>query len=198
MKRLLLILLCLLMVLSVTACGENEEEFVSSTTETQKNDNPVYAGNKLINRFFVEFTTAYPNATLNTDTILRGKDTTEYTAVIDECRVTVRDASYDVKPDNGDAPYTVQQLRFMVEGGLTEQARDNRMSAFSKIARVIDSSCTKQTADEAVAHLEKQTKTVADYRFCPGLKVERYIPIVKEHNVPCRIDLVTINYLVKE
>ena len=196
MKRLLTILLCLLMVIGLVACGNTEENTnTTPTVEEEEQGEVTYAVDPLINRFFNELIAAYPKA-MDPFSIRRGDDTTEYMAVIGECNVTVRNVSYDVTPDTGEKPYTVQQLRLHIEGGLTEQSRDKMMKAFSQIVKTIDTGCSSSLINSAIQHMETQTETLMDYRFTNFVKVERYIPIVKEVGVPCRIDLLTINYQV--
>jgi hypothetical protein len=68
------------------------------------------------------------------------------------------------------------------------------LGVFAMIARLTDSTCTKETTDAAVAHLSAQKSTVADYSVSSNVKVERYVPIVKQHGVPCRIELLIHNY----
>lgn len=208
MKRWLTIILCLLMVVGMAACG-NEKEPIDNSTPTTGNEEQGhldYAADPLINRFFNELIAAFPKAmdpfsirratgSANTDP---ADLTKEYHAVIGECNVTVRNVSYNVTPDNGDKPYTVQQLRLFIEGGTTEKQRDKMMNAFSQIVKTIDTGCSDARLAEAVAHMEAQTQILTDYRFTNYVKVERYVPIVKEHGVPCRIDLLTINYQVAE
>ena len=196
MKRLLTILLCLLMVIGLVACGDTEEHTNTTTTvEEEEQGEATYAVDPLINRFFNELIAAYPKA-MDPFSIRRGDDTTEYIAVIGECTVTVRNVSYDVTPETGEKPYTVQQLRLHIEGGLTEQSRDKMMKAFSQMVKTIDTGCSASLINSAIQHMETQTETLMDYRFTNFVKVERYIPIVKEVGVPCRIDLLTINYQV--
>ena len=196
MKRLLTILLCLLLALGAVACGQEEEVDTSSptTADTEQEDDTVYALDPLIDRFFAELTAAYPK-TMDPYSIHRGVDIKEYLAVVSECDVTVRNVSYDVTPDDGSDPYTVEQLRIIIEGGTTEKEQDKMMNAFAQIAKTIDTGCSDTLIASAVAHMEEQTGTLSDYRFTNFFKVERYIPIVEEHGVPCRIDLLTINYL---
>lgn len=208
MKRWLTILLCLLMVVGMAACGNEEEPLDNSTptTDNEEQGNLDYAADPLINRFFNELIAAFPKAmdpfsirratgSANTDP---ADLTKEYHAVICECDVTVYNVSYTVTPDNGDKPYTVQQLRIIIEGGSTDKEQDKMMKAFSQIVQTIDTGCSDERLADAVAHMKAQTGILSDYRFTNYVKVERYVPIVKEHGVPCRIDLLTINYQVAE
>ena len=68
------------------------------------------------------------------------------------------------------------------------------MDAFSKIARILDPSYTTDMANATISYLTAQKNTVADYKASSNIKVERYIPIVKEHGVACRIDLLAYNF----
>lgn len=193
MKRLLLILLCLLMLMCA-ACGAEDagNRQTPTTTGTENTITAYYAHDPVIDRFFVDFLKKYPRSTLDPQTILRGKDISEYTAVIGQCNVTVRNVSTSV--ELGNATSTMYLLRVSIEGGTTIADRDRMMSTFSKIVRAIDPGCTKEQADDAILYLEGQKETLSGYAFRSNIKIEQYIPIVEKYGVPCRIDLIAYNY----
>lgn len=192
MKRVLLILLCLLMLLGMTACNQPEPAPSTETTTTEQNEIiAYYAHDPVIDRFFVDFIKKHTSY-LNPTTILRGADTSEYKAVIDQCNVVLRNVSTEVSV--GPTTMPMYLLRISIEGGSTEESRERMLGVFAMIARLTDSTCTKETTDAAVAHLSAQKSTVADYSVSSNVKVECYVPIVKQHGVPCRIELLIHNY----
>ena len=194
MKRLLLLLLCLLMVLGMTACGKDDGGNDRNTAPTDEEDIFIasYAHDPLIDRFFVEFLEKFPSGTLDPLTIRRGKDTSEYIAVINTCRVTLRNVSTEVAV--GPNTTTMYLLRATIEGGTSVESRDLMMEAFSKITRTLDPKCTTDMVNATVSHLTAQSNTVANYNASSNVKIEAYIPIVEKHGVACRIDLVAYNY----
>ena len=205
MKRILALILCLVMLLSITACKKKDSvgSYVPTTTtaEEEKAD-PTYALDPVINRFFVEFLGKYGTDVMNVQSIRRapGTESTpaedlikEYLCNINGLPVTVRNASYTATPE-GQEPYDVYLLRISIEGGLTVESRDKMMQVFSLIARAADSGCSDKLANDAIATMEAM-KEGGEVRVSNYLKVERYTPIVKEYGVPTKIELVVMNYV---
>ena len=202
MKRFLLILLCLLMMVGMVACGEKKTD--KPAVEEEEKGSVVYAIDKVINRFFVDFMDEYTGLYMDTQSIRRAPGnantkpedlTKEYQAVINGCNVTLRNATYETKNDKGET-LTMYQLRIIIEGGSTTKARDSMMKAFSLMAPVADPDCTLKEIEAAVETMEKMTQTgsVAVSTF---LKVERYTPIVEEVGAPCKIEMIALNYVPK-
>lgn len=187
MKRIFALLLCVLLLFSLTACKKDKGDNTDPQTETEETIPPTYAHDKLINRFFTEYIGLYGHKAMDTQTIRRGANTKEYLAIIGECTVTVRNVA---DTHNG--------LRIIIEGGTTEASLDKMMNAFSLITRSLDTGCSQATMENAVEHLKKQTSTVSDYRFCNYVKVEHYTPIIKEVGVAAKIELLAINYMVAD
>ena len=203
MKRFGLILLCALLILSMTACGNKQaDEGTTTTTTTEENKNPVYALDPVINRFFVEFVNRYGNKSLDTQSIRRAPGnantkpedlTKEYLAVINGSNVTLRNATYTIQNDKGET-LTMYQLRIIIEGGTTTKARDTMFNTFSLVAPIADPDCSTKSIDTAVDAMTAMTST-GEYRVSSYLKVERYTPIIKEYSVPAKIELVALNYV---
>lgn len=200
MKRFLLILLCLLMVVGMTACG-NETEDKEKTDTTEEQGTVVYALDDVINRFFVEFIETYNGDYLDTRSIRRapGTDSTksedltkEYLATINGCNVTLRNATYTKENDKGEM-LTLYQLRVVIEGGTTIQSRDQMMTVFRTIAPIADPDCSAVTADRAVEQMEAMTAN-GSLTVSTFLKVESYTPIIEEYGVPTKIELVAYNF----
>lgn len=202
MKRFLLILLCLLMMVGMVACGEKDTD--KPATEDEEKGPLVYAVDDVINRFFVDFIETYNGQYLDTRSIRRAPGsantkpedlTKEYLAVINGCNVTLRNATYETENDKGEK-LTMHQLRIIIEGGSTKKSRDILMNTFSLMAPVADPDCTLKEIETAVEKMEKMTST-GDYRVSTYLQVERYTPIVEEVGVPCKIEMIALNYVPK-
>lgn len=202
MKRFLLILLCLLMMVGMVACGEKETD--KPATEDEEKGPLVYAVDDVINRFFADFIETYNGQYLDTRSIRRAPGsantkpedlTKEYLAVINGCNVTLRNATYETENDKGEK-LTMHQLRIIIEGGTTKKSRDILMNTFSLMAAVADPDCTLKEIETAVDKMEKMTST-GDYRVSTYLQVERYTPIVEEVGVPCKIEIIALNYVPK-
>ena len=202
MKRFLLILLCLLMMVGMVACGEKDTD--KPATEDEEKGPLVYAVDDVINRFFADFIETYNGQYLDTRSICRAPGsantkpedlTKEYLAVINGCNVTLRNATYETENDKGEK-LTMHQLRIIIEGGSTKKSRDILMNTFSLMAPVADPDCTLKEIETAVDKMEKMVST-GSYRVSTYLQVERYTPIVEEVGVPCKIEMIALNYVPK-
>lgn len=203
MKRFLLILLCLLMMVGMVACGEKEDD--KPAVEDEETGSPVYAADAVINRFFVDFIETYNGLHLDTRSIRRAPGnadtkpedlTKEYLVSINGLNVTLRNATYEMENDKGEK-LTLYQLRIIIEGGTTQKSRDTLMDTFSLMAPIADPDCSVKEIETAVEKMEKMTST-GTLRVCTFLQVERYTPIVEDVGVPCKIEMVAQNYVPKE
>lgn len=203
MKRLLALLLCLVMLMSLTACKKNKDygQYTPTTTTGEPQD-PSYAIDPLINRFFTDFVVKYGVESLDVQSIRRAPGTAdtpaedltkEYIATINGLTVTLRNASYTVNAE-GQEPYETCLLRITIEGGSTVKSRDRMMQIFAMAARIVDPGCTTDMTDKAIAEMEKMTET-GSYRVSNYVKVERYTPIVEEYGVPTKIEMLAMNYV---
>ena len=139
MKRIAILLLCVAMLMSVTACKKSKDTGLytpTTTTTTGEPADPTYALDPVINRFFVDLLAKYGDDVMDVQSIRRapGTDSTkpedlikEYLAVIDGLNISVRNASYTAQPEGQD-PYEVYLLRVSIEGGNTTAARDKMVS----------------------------------------------------------------------
>ena len=205
MKRVLALLLCLVMLLSITACKKKDgvgSYVPTTTTAAEEKVDPTYALDPIVNRFFVEFLDKYGTDVMNVQSIRRAPGTestpTEdltktYLCEINGLNVTVRNASYTATPE-GQEPYDVYLLRIAIEGGLTESSRDKMMQVFSLIARSVDTGCSDKLANDAIETMEAMTEG-GEVRVSSFVKVERYTPIVKEYGVPTKIEMLAVNYI---
>lgn len=201
MKRTFILLLCVAMLLSVTACKKKQDETPAPVTTTGESQDPVYAIDPAINRFFTEYIAKYGKDFLDPQSIRRGAGTAstkpedltkEYVATIDGLTVTVRNASYKMEPEDGDA-YDVYLLRVIIEGGNTAKTHDTMMNIFAQIACTVDAGCTAEMADKAIAEMKKMTEG-GECRVSNYVKVERYTPIIEEFHIPAKIEMVAMNY----
>ena len=201
MKRFLLILLCLLMVVGMAACGDKEND-KPATNDEEEQGPVVWAADDVINRFLTDFLEEYNGQYLDTRSIRRSPGTAdtkvedltkEYLATFDGLNVTLRNATYETENDKGEK-LTMYQLRIIIEGGATVKSRDAMLNTFSLMAAVADEYATATEIENAVEAMEKMTST-GEYRVSTYLKVERYTPIVEEVGVPCKIEMVVYNYV---
>ena len=201
MKRFLLILLCLLMVVGMAACGDKEND-KPATNDEEEQGPVVWAADDVINRFLTDFLEEYNGQYLDTRSIRRSPGTAdtkvedltkEYLATFDGLNVTLRNATYETENDKGEK-LTIYQLRIIIEGGATVKSRDAMLNTFSLMAAVADEYATATEIENAVEAMEKMTST-GEYRVSTYLKVERYTPIVEEVGVPCKIEMVVYNYV---
>ena len=199
MKRVLALLLCLLTMLGLCACKKNQQQplpqpetLVSSTTtitatEATEPEEIAYAHNEVINRFFVNFVEVHQKANMDVTTIRRGKDLSEYTAVINECNVTVTDVS------NKEYPSGIRYaLQIEIVGGTTDKSLGKLLDAFTNITVAADRSCLKSTATEVAEQLEgMKSPLTEEKRVSMHVRVAYYTPVVSNEYAtqPCRISL---------
>lgn len=200
MKRVLALLLCLVMVFSVTACGKKDkkEETKSTTattsapvTTTTTEPVPVsYAHNEIINRFFLNYMAVHKGLKMDTDTIRRHPnkpDNTAYLVQINECEVTVTDVSKKKYPSG-----VGYALQVDIVSGVTAASVDKLMTAFIFVAMAADEGCSRQIAEHAVEQLEDLTApTTAELRVSQFVRVAHYSPVIQNEHAsqPCRISL---------
>lgn len=207
MKRFLALMLCLVTLLTLTACKKKKstEDDTPTTTTTEAEDvvDPTYALDPVINRFFLDYINAFGTESLNPQSIRRGEGTAdtkpedltkEYVAVINGLNITVKNASVQVPLSSGEMG-TSYQLRVIIEGGTTAKSRDSMLAILAQIARATDKSCTLTQAEDAVAYLEALTESMQkDFFVSNYVRVKSYTPIVEEYNIPCKVDMVVLNY----
>ena len=208
MKRIAILLLCVAMLLSVTACKKSKDTGLhtnNTTTTTGEPTDPTYALDPVINRFFVDVITKYGDDVMDVQSIRRapGTDSTkpedlikEYLAVIDGLNISVRNASYTAQPEGQD-PYEVYLLRVSIEGGNTTATRDKMLNVFSLIVRAIDPSCTTAMMDAAIDDLKSRTETISStdyYKISNDITLLHYSPLIPSLGAPTRIEFQTLNY----
>lgn len=200
MKRVLALLLCAVMVCSMTACGKKDkkEETTSTTatttapvtTTTTEPVPVVYAYNDIINRFFFNYMAVHNGLKIDTDTIRRHPnkpDNTVYLVQINECEVTVTDVSKKKFPSG-----VGYALQVDIVGDVTAESVDRLMTAFVFVAMAADEGCSRQLAEHAVEQLEDLTSpTTAELRVSQFVRVASYSPVVQNEyaSQPCRISL---------
>lgn len=205
MKRWIALTLCVLLLLSITACGKKQSLPNVTYPPEEENKNPVYAADEVINRFFVTFMEEYDGRSLDVRSIRRAPGnantkpedlTKEYLAVINGCNITLRNATYTTQNDKG-ATLTLYQLRIVIEGGATAKERDTMFDTFAMVAPIADPDCSAKNIEKAIEKMQKATES-SSLQVSDFLDVARYIPIVEEHGVACRIELLAKNYVPLE
>lgn len=196
MKRVLALLLCVVLVIGVTACGKKEVKKTTPTTTapatTATEQAKTYAHNEVINRFFVSYMERHNGKDIDTTSINRGKDLSEYTVNISECQVTIMDVS--------NKAYSSGRYALQVEiiGGTDTKALERMMNAFANIALAADADCTTDSTDNAVSMLTKMTKPFSTRtRISDRVYVAYYTPVVTDPvSQPCRMSLWILDDIV--
>lgn len=197
MKRVLAFLLCAVLVFGITACGKKEIKKTTPTTTaaatTTEAQTKTYAHNEVINRFFVSFMERHGGKYIDTSTIRRGKDLSEYIATINECEVTIMDVSKKTY-----ASGVRYALQFEIVGGTGDKDLSRMLEAFGAIAQGVDSTCTASSTDNAASMLQKMTKAYDTLtRISDRVYLAYYTPIITDPvTQPCRISLLTMDDVV--
>ena len=197
MKRVLALLLCLVLVIGMTACGEKEKKKTAkpTTTATPTTTAQVktYAHNEIINRFLVSFMELHKGKYIDTASLHRGKDLSEYIVTINECQVTIMDVSK--KNYSSGERYALQ---FEIVGGTDDKAADRLLEAFAAVTLAMDRDCTTASTDNAVEMLKKLTKPMSSRtRISDRVYIAYYTPVVTDPVLqPCRISLFAKDDLV--
>lgn len=211
MKRLLALTLCVLMLVSVTACNKKAENppagtpsTMTATTTTQaeeESSSPHYALDPLVNRFLVDMVQA---GAVNPQSIHRSAGTSgmteeelikSYEATFNGLSITVRNASYEI--GEGEEAYTLYRLQVSIAGDYDQRSQEALLSAFSVIVSAM--SCNRTDANAALAVLEEATEAVHDLRVNSNVWVKFYSPIINDPvSVPCRMDIMAMDYRAVE
>ena len=186
MKRVLALLLCVAMVLSVSACRPKQEEGVplrprTSGTDTAATEFPEvtgqpevrYAVNEYINTFFKQCV-ALSAIKMDVSTIRRapGKtDNSEYVATMHECQVTVT----DISTKNFNEPYVLQ---VSILGGISDTTKEAMLTAFSNIIQAVDPSCSKESAEAATEHVAALTTWSGTLNISERVVLMYYTPVL--------------------
>lgn len=195
MKRVWTLLLCVLLVLGMTACKKEQKKeapatTAATTTETTEEGPRTYVHNEVINRFLVRFVEMHPSWYMDTTTINRGKDLSEYTAVINECQVVLTDVSG--KPFASGTRYALQ---ITIVGGKTEKSVDNMLTAFALIGMAADSSLSQESAEAAAAFLAER-ETVENTIVSEYVMLQKYTSDTSQD--VCHMDLYVKDPVVTE
>lgn len=220
MKKVLVLLLCVAMVLSLPACKKEEKDGsetpTTTTTTTIETVPKAYAHNEVINRFFVNFVELHKGKYLDIASIRRapatagistnGKELTEeelnkekekltkvYLATINECAVTITDVSE--KTYSSGVRYALQ---VEIVGGASDKDLDRMLEAFSAIALAADRDCTADSTDNASAMIKKMTKPFnTRTRVSDRVYIAYYTPVITDPvTQPCRISLLMMDDVV--
>ena len=196
MKRVLALLLCLVLVIGMTACGKKEEKKTTpntTATPTTTAQAKTYAHNEIINRFLVSFMELHKGKYIDTASLHRGKDLSEYIVTINECQVTIMDVS-NKKYSSGER----YALQFEIVGGTDDKAADRLLEAFAAVTLAMDRDCTTTSTDNATEMLKKLTKPMSSRtRISDRVYIAYYTPVVTDPVLqPCRISLFAKDDLV--
>lgn len=206
MKRVLALLLCALLVLSLSACKKAAEDknkkkdavvttttaATPTTTESTEAVARTYAHNEVINRFFVRFMEVHNGKKLDPDTINRGKeDINEYTAVINDCTVTVKDVSK--KQFASGKKYALQ---ITIVGGKSDVTVERMLDAFALIGVAADPGLSLESAEAAAQHLATLDRLVEPCVISERVFLQSYTADVA--NDACHMDLFVMDPLATD
>lgn len=181
MKKILTLLLCGVLVLSLAACGGKEPDNTPAPTEpTEDVGTKVYLDDPTINRFINDL---YDRSDLQLLGTARGKEEGQYILYANDCEVT--------------ASAHQQGLYLDICGGKTEQGLERAISLFRYFAKVADSSANDARLNEAVAKMQPWDAGFSDHRVSNYVKILRYVPLSSEPtvSVDCHIEILLMNYL---
>lgn len=180
MKKLLSLLLCGLLILSMTACAEKPDD---TNNQNQSSDDDYFISfvdNATVNKFIMDFNDYGTMQILGTTA---GAEPGQYILSINDCEVTARSLEHG--------------LYLSIRGGNNDVAKKRVVNLFRYIARVADSSCSVTQLDNAVKEMEAQGNTIRDYRVSNYVKLLAYTPLSTEASVKvnCQVEMLLMNYL---
>lgn len=180
-KRLLLLTLCGVLLLSAVACGEETEQKPTTQTQptTEESYTISYVPDETINRFLL---TLKERSALTLPEVSQGNTPGEYVLTLSGCQITLS-ASY-----NG--------MGVIIQSGSDEGDQKLLINAFTHIVNAADKSCTKDQLNAAITFMKEQTSASSTYRVCNEVKIVSYLPSVKVGGSATghRLDLVLLNY----
>ena len=185
MKRLCLLLLCGLLLLSATACKNKNPQ--KDPVLMEDSSTVLLVPNAAISQFITDYNAI---TKMELHDYIRLETITEYMGVSYECDVYMTDNT-----GNEENP----QFRVTIMGGTTEEDQARMFAVFTDVAQVLDTYVSKDQLKQAVDHMTAQTSTLTNYLFCGYLEVKTYMPILNIGTgiVPCRIDLVGYQYFAE-
>lgn len=183
LKRLLLLALCGILLLSFAACGEETDEEDVQQNATEETYPQTYVPNETINRFLVTLKSRLGYQSLN---IEKGNAPDEYRLFLNGCYVSLSPSAYGIG-----AVITAEK---------GEESQERLMAVFRHLTRAADKSCTPAQLDEAIARMKASPAACANLRVCNEVKILNYQPSVQVGGSATdhRLDLLLMNYIQVE
>ncbi len=181
MKKLLTLLLCGVLVLSLGACTAKPDTDTHSPTDpTEEDYEKVYVDNPTVNQFINNL---YEQSNIQLLGTSRGTKENQYILYTNNCEVT--------------AFPTEQGLYLDICGGKSEKDLERAISLFRHFTLIADSSATEERITEAEGKMKKPDSSFGDYRVSNYVKILRFRSLVTQANisVDCHIEMLLMNYL---
>lgn len=196
-KRLFLLTLCGLLILSCAACGASVETEETNETknnlptrphlslpsaDTQQTVPVAYVPDEAVNKFILALKEQFVTEDGGKPEeyvlgIEQGNSQNEYVLTVQGCRITVSSHK------NG--------LNAMILSGRGEKGQKSLFSAFRIVAAAADSSCTGSQCQSAINFMQQQTAASGSYRVSNYIQILSYMPSVQLEGseTDCRLDL---------
>lgn len=206
MKKLLVLLLSLLVILSLVGCDYTEPKTeISSDNNTLQNitennkekseqnsteqttdsieEEIVYATDDIVNRFIKEFNAS---SSFQMSNIEKGNIRTKFFAYANDCYIEMINAN-----DAGAECFSIS-----VNGGKEDLERDKMFDVAVDVIRTLDPSISAEKITQVIEYLKNEQYMVNDYKVTDNVIVETYVPIVELSygKNDCRIDIISKNY----
>lgn len=181
MKKILTLLLCGVLVLSLAACGGKEEDNAPTPTEpTEESYKKVYVDEPTVNQFICDM---YERSDMQLLGITRGTEEGQYVLYANNCEVTVSSTDYGLYLD--------------IRGGKTERDLENAISLFRRFTLIADRYTPEDNIEEAAALMRVKDGSFSDYRVGNYVKILRYRALtdVPTVSIDCHIEMLLLNYL---
>ncbi|MBR0447346.1 MAG: hypothetical protein IIX28_02645 [Clostridia bacterium] len=181
MKKILTLLLCGVLVLSLAACGGKEPDNTPAPTEpTEDVGTKIYVDDPTVNRFINDL---YDRSDLQLLGTSRGTEEGQYILYANDCEIV--------------ASAHPQGLYLDICGGKTEKGLERAISLFRYFAKIADSSANDARLNEAIAKMGARDSSFGNHRVSNYVKILRYISLSSEPtvSVDCHIEMLLMNYL---
>lgn len=186
MKKIVLLLLCVTLLLAMTACGQKKTPSGEIIENSMGTIRPTV--NAAVSKFIEDFNASSPNPI---HSYTRTEELNVYSGIISEKTVIITDDT-----DDEENP----MLRLSILGGTTAEDLETILSIFCEAVKATDPSASTEQINSAANYLQEQTSPVYNHRVSGYVFVETYMPIqeIGSTKVDCRIDMVANQYFVEE
>ena len=179
LKRLLLLALCGVLLLSFAACGEETPDEDTPQDATQETYTETYVPNETVNRFLVTLKERNGYQSLS---IEKGNGENEYVVFLNGCSVSLSPSAYG--------------LGAVITAEPGKESLERLMAVFGHLTQTADKSCTKEQLDEAITRMKQLPAECIGYRVGNEVKILNFQPSVQVGGSATdhRLDLLLMNY----